>query len=65
MNHLTRIKNIPNLYIGKSRFSHVRFAEKGGYFLWLIKYTELTMRKKIQDSGTHMGSAVRPGFKFN
>ena len=48
MNHLTRIKNTPNLYIGKSRFSHVRFAEKGGYFLWLMKSTELTMRKKYR-----------------
>ena len=65
MNHLTRIKNVPNLYIGKSRFSHVRFAEKGGLLFMAYEVHRTYYEEKIQDSETHMGSGVRLGFKFN
>lgn len=64
MNHLTRIKNIPICILANRDF-HMSGLLKRGLLLWLIKSTELPMRKKIQDSETNMGSGVRPGFKFN
>lgn len=66
VNHLTRVKNIPNLSIGKSRFSLIRFAEKEVNILQPVQSRKLIdFEEKVWHSETHMGSGVRLGFKFN
>lgn len=49
MNHLTRIKDSPNLSLSKSRFSYNKFAEKEVNFLGLVQSAEWTYcEEKIQ-----------------